>query len=85
MNYAEARLSLGCDHRMQQLEIDEELYHMIENMLHTMSRYSNQKQQEQINYIRCELQNLHREYEEEYMYHHRRIVELIEIKEKEKQ
>ena len=48
MNYAEARLSLGYDHRMQQLEMVEDLFGLIEHILYTMEKYSNNKQKKQI-------------------------------------
>lgn len=67
MNYAEARLHLGYDHRMQQLEMSEDLFGLIEHILYTMEKYSNNKQKKQIDNIRFKLHDLHKQYEKEYM------------------
>ena len=84
MNYAEARLSLGYDHRMTQLEMNEELYRLIENMLDTMHKYSNKTQQCKINDIRRGLYNLHKQYEEEYMDYNKGIELLQGLKKEDK-
>ena len=67
MNYAEARLSMGYDHRMQQLEMVEDLVGLIGHILYTMGKYSNSKQKKQIENIRFKLHDLHKQYEKEYM------------------
>lgn len=78
MNYAEARLSLGYDHRMTQLEMVEDLFGLIGNILYTMEKYSNSKQKNQIDYIRCKLHDLHKQYGDEYMDYNKGIEMLKE-------
>ena len=78
MNYAEARLSLGYDHRMQQLEMVEDLFGLIGNILYTMEKYSDNKQKKQIDNIRFKLHDLHKQYEDEYMDYNKGIEMLKE-------
>lgn len=84
MNYAEARLSLGYDHRMTQLEMVEDLCHVVDNLLYTMHKYSNSKQKQQIDNIVCKLHNLHKQYEEEYMDYNNGIELLQGLKKEDK-
>lgn len=84
MNYAEARLSLGYDHRMQQLEMVEDLFGLIEHTLYTMEKYSNNKQKKQIDNIRFKLHDLHKQYENEYMDYNNGIELLRGLKKEDK-